>query len=101
MKLEKKLNFLGMVKKRVVLGILVGISFFGCDYQTKPEECCQCLVDNQCTIVSEDRCLDVFQVFYGQDSIGINSQCVKENNCYLPCSTAGVYFDQDKMIFKK
>ena len=71
----------------------------GCDYQTKPEECCQCLVDNQCTSVSEERCLDVFQVFYGQDSIEVNGQCVKE--CYLPCAESGAYFDNNKMVFKK
>tara|TARA_Y100000310_G_C20646180_1_gene796728 strand:- start:33 stop:311 length:279 start_codon:yes stop_codon:yes gene_type:complete len=90
-----------MSLNRIIVGILAGVSFLGCDYQTKPEECCQCLVDNQCTVVAEERCLDVFQVLYGQDSIEVNGNCVKENGCYLPCAEGGVYFEQDKMVFKK
>ena len=86
---------------KFIVGLLAGISFFSCDYQTTTQECCQCLTDNQCTDVLEERCLDVFRVLYGQDSIEVKGDCVKNNECYSPCALSGAYFDKRKMIFKK
>ncbi len=86
---------------KIIVSSLLGLSLLGCEDQTNEQECCQCLDDNKCTIYTEERCLDVFQILYGEDKISVNGDCVRENRCYLPCSLAGSYFDKNKMIFKK
>jgi len=98
MKLEEIVHW---VKYQVVVGLVAGSVILGCDYQTEPEQCCQCLDDNNCTVYTEERCVDVFQILYGQDSILVDTDCVRENDCYLLCAEAGAYFDKDKMVFKK
>ena len=65
-----------------------------------PEEevCCSCIVDQHCTAVSLDRCLDMFRVFEDKDSIPVNSNCVGSSGCYTSCAAAGAYFDGGRMV---
>lgn len=98
MGLEKKV--LKKIKNKVAVGVFLGISLLNsnCDYKTEEEKCCGCLIENRCTEVSQERCLDIFYVFQGKDSIKIEDKCVGENSCYLPCAKRGAYFESGEMV---
>ena len=82
----------------VLLVALLAFSLAAGCADTEEDTCCACLVDNGCTTASRDRCLEVFHVFEGQDSIAVDIPCVGASGCYTACATAGAYFDGGKMV---
>lgn len=81
-----------------VLPVLVACLLAAGCTDSEEDVCCTCLVDNGCTTASRDRCLEVFHVFEGQDSIAVDSQCVGSSGCYTSCAAAGAYFDRGRMV---